>query len=136
MQWSYKTVQYELKKEGLLRNSFLDEMEVEQSLNEYGQEGWELVSLYAMQDGLMAVFKKPKNYRQTLITGHEPTIESGGAPAQKITEQRQVIMSSDEMPVVETAHERDSSRREPAVSLDDEQEDKPEEGGFGGIRIE
>ncbi len=136
MQWNYKTVQYELKKEGLLRNSFLDELEVEQSLNEYGQQGWELVSLFAMQDGLMAIFKQPLGRSYAPIAGHEPTIESAPIHQQKDTEQREVTINIETIPVVETEHERDNSWREPAVSLDDNQEDETEEGGFGGIRIE
>lgn len=59
MRWSYKTVHYELKKEGLLGSTFLDESEVELSLNEYGKAGWELVSLLETLDGLVAVFKQP-----------------------------------------------------------------------------
>jgi len=59
MRWSYKTVHYELKKEGLLGSSFLDESEMEISLNEYGKSGWELVSMLETMDGLIAVFKQP-----------------------------------------------------------------------------
>lgn len=59
MRWSYKTVHYELKKEGILGNSFLDEPEIELSLNQYGKAGWELVSLLETIDGLIAVFKQP-----------------------------------------------------------------------------
>lgn len=59
IRWCYKTVHYELKKEGFLGAAFLDESEVEQSLNEYGQAGWELVSITETQDGLIAVFKQP-----------------------------------------------------------------------------
>jgi hypothetical protein len=59
MRWCYKTVHYELKKEGFLGSSFLDETEVEQSLNEYGQSGWELVSVTETQDGIIAIFKQP-----------------------------------------------------------------------------
>ncbi|MFT5698856.1 MAG: hypothetical protein ACI8ZB_001712 [Desulforhopalus sp.] len=59
MRWSYKTVHYELKKEGLLGSSFLDESEVELSLNEYGKSGWELISMLETMDGLIAVFKQP-----------------------------------------------------------------------------
>ena len=58
MRWSYKTVHYDLRKEGLLGNAFLDESEVEQSLNEYGKAGWELVSILETQEGLLAVFKQ------------------------------------------------------------------------------
>ncbi len=59
MRWSYKTVHYDLKKEGLLGNSFLDESEIELSLNQYGKAGWELISLLETLDGLIAVFKQP-----------------------------------------------------------------------------
>ncbi len=59
MRWSYKTVLYELKKEGLLGSTFLDESEMEFSLNEYGKAGWELVSVLETLDGVVAVFKQP-----------------------------------------------------------------------------
>jgi len=59
MRWSYKTVHYGLKKEGFLGSAFLDEAEVERSLNEYGQAGWELVSMMETQEGLIAIFKQP-----------------------------------------------------------------------------
>lgn len=59
MRWSYKTVHYALKKEGLLGSAFLDESEIEQSLNEYGKAGWELVSLLDTADGVIGVFKQP-----------------------------------------------------------------------------
>jgi len=59
MRWSYKTVHFEMKKEGLLGGAFLDESEVELSLNAYGKAGWELVSMLETLDGLIAVFKQP-----------------------------------------------------------------------------
>ena len=59
MRWSYKTVHFSLKKEGLLGSAFLDEAEIEESLNEYGKTGWELVSFMEVNDGLIAVFKQP-----------------------------------------------------------------------------
>jgi len=74
MRWSYKTVHYELKKEGLLGSTFLDESEVELSLNEYGKAGWELVAMVDTADGLIAVFKQPIS----LSTGlrHRPQEEA------------------------------------------------------------
>lgn len=59
MRWSYKTVHFSLKKEGLLGSAFIDENEIEVSLNEYGKLGWELVSFMEVNDGLIAVFKQP-----------------------------------------------------------------------------
>lgn len=59
MRWSYKTIHFELKKEGLLGGAFLDVPEIEQALNEYGRGGWELVSLIETGDGLVGVLKQP-----------------------------------------------------------------------------
>lgn len=59
MRWSYKTVHFSLKKEGFLGSVFLDEAEIEISLNEFGKSGWELVSFMEVNDGLIAVFKQP-----------------------------------------------------------------------------
>ncbi|MBL4902977.1 MAG: DUF4177 domain-containing protein [Desulfocapsa sp.] len=59
MRWSYKTVHFSLKKDGLLGSSFLDEDEIELTLNEYGKSGWELVSFMEVSDGIIAVFKQP-----------------------------------------------------------------------------
>lgn len=84
MRWGYKTVQYELKKEGLLGSSFLDEAEIEQSFNEFGQAGWELVSLFAMRDGLMAVFKQPLEMREESI---HPSDMTGRPPVTHLSSQ-------------------------------------------------
>ena len=59
MRWNYKTEHFSLKKEGLLGSAFLDEAEIELSLNEFGKAGWELVSLMEVNDGVIAVFKQP-----------------------------------------------------------------------------
>lgn len=59
MRWCYKTVHFPMKKEGFLGSAFVDEAEVELSLNEYGQSGWELTSIIETQDGVIAFFKQP-----------------------------------------------------------------------------
>ena len=59
MKWCYKTVHFELKKEGLLGSGFLDESEIELELNEFGLAGWELVSVLEVQDGIIVFFKQP-----------------------------------------------------------------------------
>ena len=58
VKWSYKTVHFELKREGLLGGSFLDEAEIEEQLNEFGHSGWELISVIEVQDGIIAFFKQ------------------------------------------------------------------------------
>jgi hypothetical protein len=125
MRWGYKTVQYGLKKEGLLGSSFLDEAEVEQSLNEFGQAGWELVSLFGMQDGLMAVFKQPLAVKVASVP--EAAVEEAAAL-------HRFSLSRREATDADTIIERKIGRREPLVSVSVEKEDKEE--GVGGIRIE
>jgi len=125
MRWGYKTIQYGLKKEGLLGSSFLDEAEMEQSLNEFGQAGWELVSLFAMQDGLMAVFKQPLTIK----------VASSQPPVTEETVVRPAFsLKSQEASDAEFRSERKTGRREPLVSVSVEKED--EEKGVGAIRIE
>lgn len=58
MKWSYKTVHFEVKKEGLLGGSFLDETEIEEQLNQFGQSGWELISVIEVQNGIICFFRQ------------------------------------------------------------------------------
>ncbi|MBU0664790.1 MAG: DUF4177 domain-containing protein [Proteobacteria bacterium] len=125
MRWGYKTIQYGLKKEGLLGSSFLDEAEVEQSLNEFGQAGWELVSLFGMQDGLMAVFKQQLEMKVAAV--HESVTE-GDAVTPCFSLKSQAVRD------LECIAERKAGRKEPLVSVVVETEDIEE--GVGGIRIE
>ena len=57
--WRYKTLHFDLKKDGILGSFFLDEEELEQSLCRHGQEGWELVAVLDVQGGLVALCKQP-----------------------------------------------------------------------------
>jgi len=125
MRWGYKTIQYGLKKEGLLGSSFLDEAEMEQSLNEFGQAGWELVSLFALQDGLMAVFKQPLAIN----------VASSQPPVKEETVGRSAFsLKSQDANDVGFRTERKVGRRETLGSTSAEKED--DDKGVGGIRIE
>ncbi len=73
MRWSYKTVHFSLKKDGLLSSAFIDENEIEITLNDFGKLGWELVSFMEVNDGLIAVFKQPFG-RDLPVIVEEPTI--------------------------------------------------------------
>jgi len=75
MKWSYKTVHFELKKEGLLGSGFLDESEIEQELNEFGQRGWELVSVLEVQDGIIAFFRQPLHLEDSYSAPQLRTVE-------------------------------------------------------------
>ncbi len=57
--WRYRTIVFEFKKDGLLGDRFIDDEEVENTLNEQGRAGWELVSATMVQDGLLTLMKQP-----------------------------------------------------------------------------
>ncbi|NLZ16800.1 MAG: DUF4177 domain-containing protein [Desulfobulbaceae bacterium] len=59
MIWEYKTVLFEFSKDGLLSDRYVDDEEMENNLNQLGQQGWELVNVSLLQDGLLAFMKRP-----------------------------------------------------------------------------
>lgn len=140
MRWSYKTVHFDLQKEGLLGNAFLDESEVERSLNEYGKAGWELVSILETQEGLLAVFKQP------ITLGRSADL------LEEESDEPRVVMrptTEPEVRPVELVPERqEASREQVAVAPVEEYEIELEEGqqpnvleekdesDIGSIRIE
>ncbi len=122
MRWGYKTIQYGLKKEGLLGSSFLDEAEMEQSLNEFGQAGWELITLFALQDGLMAVFKQPLAIKAAFSIP-EPVAE------ETIVSHRFSLKSQEGIDAEERLERKARRIRKPLVSMTVDTED--EENGVG-----
>ncbi|WP_457575220.1 DUF4177 domain-containing protein [Desulfomarina sp.] len=125
MRWSYKTVHYELKKEGLLGSAFLDESEMELSLNEYGRAGWELVSVIQTMDGIIAVFKQPLAEETSSLFHIDPVAaeekENEFDPVEKVSP-----------PVLEDFEVIDSGE-ELQQESDDEKDSSPD---VGAIRIE
>ena len=76
MKWSYKTVHFELKKEGLLGGSFLDEAEIEEQLNDVGRSGGELISVREVQDGIIAFFKQSLNLDLRTMSAAQDDVET------------------------------------------------------------
>jgi hypothetical protein len=121
MRWSYKTVTFELKKEGLLGGTFLDESEIEQSLNEFGAAGWELVSMLETRDGIIAIFKQPLG-----LVPVEPEREAVSDREEEIAAPRQPVI-----------HERVAREKKPVIgAIADPEEDVEPDSGIGSIRIE
>ncbi|MDR0477153.1 MAG: DUF4177 domain-containing protein [Desulfobulbaceae bacterium] len=75
IRWRYKTLHFELKKDGILGGLFLDEQELERSLCRHGQDGWELVAILDVRDGLVALCKQP--FAEGNIAGAEAMAASG-----------------------------------------------------------
>ena len=135
MRWGYKTVHYELKKEGFLGSAFLDEAEVEQSLNEYGRAGWELVSLMETQDGLIGVFKQPLDNGLRPLRAAETAAETAAKTAAKTDAKTDAKIIEEDIFLED---ESDALITENDIIEDEEQEErKPEkDNGLHTIRIE
>ncbi len=133
--WRYKTVLFELRKEGILGSAYLDEMEIEEALNTYGEDGWELISMLDTRDGVIAVFKQ----RQPL---------GGRPPAASLSESEPLVQAepSDELEVsalpepgevVPTrVEEVEAEERVAAEEQTSKSEPEEENSGIGSIRIE
>jgi len=57
--WQYRTVLFEFQRDGLLGDRFLDDEQVAEWLNRAGGEGWELVSVCDVKEGLLLILKRP-----------------------------------------------------------------------------
>lgn len=126
MGWAYKTIHYGLKKDGLLGGTFFDEEELEESLNDYGRSGWELISLLEVRDGVVAVFKQPVV---------ESTISPKAEKEEDIVEEQTV---EEEQPVIKQKVEIHSTPK-PDYIIEKEEVEKerePQDRDIGSIRIE
>ncbi len=136
MRWAYKMVLYPLQKDGFLGSSFIDETEMEYSLNEYGKAGWELVSLLEGVDGFRAVFKQPfAGEKDEFIPA---AIEQPIAGVAATLEDDQLGQEFPDEPAVEEELAEDSSTLQDTPSLFDteEQEADTADEDVGSIRIE
>ena len=133
MRWSYKTVHYELKKEGLLGSAFLDESEMELSLNEYGKAGWELVSVIENMDGLVAVFKQPLSLENDFNFSVEQGEEYPDIPERQVAEDA-AVLSSAEVQVEKGVQQYDFADK--GVFSRKRKKSEAGQGGIGDIRIE
>ncbi|GEM_PF-1307365 len=59
MRWQYRTILFEFQKDGLLGDRYLDDEEIDKTLNRQGKGGWELVNVALLQEGLLAFLKRP-----------------------------------------------------------------------------
>ena len=127
MRWSYKTEHFSLKKDGLLGSAFLDEAEIEVTLNEYGHAGWELVSFLEVNNGLIAVFKQPLSQGIASIDTAVPEEKAAGGETQRTTEKASFVPPLEGTSVAAQ------------FEVEEEKEDLEEAGGdaadIGSIRI-
>lgn len=84
MNWLYRTVLFEFKKDGLLGDRYIDDLEMEKVLNEYGGKGWELVSVTPVQEGLLAFFKRALPQPGTRTAAVKPATSTASSPGMAV----------------------------------------------------
>ena len=128
MLWKYRTILFELTKDGLLGDRYVDDEEMEKTLNEMGALGWELVNVNLLQDGLLAILKRPVG-ADTVAVGPavraaavaEPVDEAMAEPDEEV----------EEAPLMVTPFLRERPRptppafRQPVSAMEDEDELPP-----------
>ena len=128
MLWKYRTILFEFTKDGLLGDRYVDDEEMERSLNELGALGWELVNVTLLQDGLLAILKRPVG-ADTVAVGPavraaavaEPVDEAMAEPDEEV----------EEAPLMVTPFLRERPRptppafRQPVSAMEDEDELPP-----------
>jgi len=70
MVWQYRTMLFEFTKDGLLGDRYVDDEEMEKTLNQMGQDSWELVDVSLLQDGLLAFLKRPVGEEKLVSATH------------------------------------------------------------------
>ncbi len=101
--WQYRTIVFEFAKDGLLGERYIDDEEMEKTLNSQGLHGWELVSAVMIQDGVLAVLKRPgqKDDRDVTIQAViEPSEE------QVVYDEEQAVFSAEQIKKEEIEHIR------------------------------
>lgn len=128
MLWKYRTILFELTKDGLLGDRYVDDEEMEKTLNEMGALGWELVNVTLLQDGLLAILKRLVG-ADTVAVGPavraaavaEPVDEAMAEPDEEV----------EEAPLMVTPFLRERPRptppafRQPVSAMEDEDELPP-----------
>lgn len=130
VKWSYKTVHFELKREGLLGGSFLDEAEIEERLNDFGHSGWELISVIEVQDGIIAFFKQSLDLGLSSVAQEDSGSESDEIQKAGYAYQASRVQGTDDQYQTDEAEEiYDPYASEDTLEVDDVYDDGIYEAG-------
>ena len=143
IRWRYKTLHFELKKDGILGGAFLDETELEERLCHCGRDGWELVTVLDVRDGLVALCKQPLSEEQDHASAAEPIPASGEEAALRIiakTDGKSPVVKLpepvDRLPSLFGEPEDGDGASSDGPSIDVGAGDDDEKDGFTSIKIE
>jgi hypothetical protein len=90
MLWQYRTNLFEFTKDGLLGDKYVDDEEMEKTLNELGRQEWEMVSVSLLQDGLLVFLKRPAQEDAEFAVEQSRVAETIPPP---VTEPRPAVFS-------------------------------------------
>jgi hypothetical protein len=130
MLWQYRTILFEFTKDGLLGDKYVDDEEMEKTLNQLGGQSWELVDVTLLQDGVLAFLKRPAGEEM----GVEEIVEAVPvAPPPPIIKSRSVAAAPKVIAVEQIQEEAEPIRglerqRKPTMHNDDSD-------FIGGIKI-
>lgn len=131
MLWKYRTILFELTKDGLLGDRYVDDEEMEKTLNEMGALGWELVNVTLLQDGLLAILKRPVG-ADTVAVGPAVRAAAVAEPVDEaMVEPDEEVEEVEEAPIMVTPFLRERPRpttpafRQPVSAMEDEDELPP-----------
>ncbi len=127
-QWQYRTLLFEFQKDGLLGDKYIDDEDVEVQLNEQGVQGWELVNVALIQEGLLAFCKRPVG-SVAVNTQVLERVDPAVAPQQEPAAPESEPMSAAMLQQQEREHiqQLERKRRETMSAIDRD--------GIGGIKI-
>ncbi|NIA04903.1 MAG: DUF4177 domain-containing protein [Proteobacteria bacterium] len=107
--WQYRTILFEFQKDSLLGDKYIDDEELETTLNEQGESGWELVAVTPVREGILSFFK-----RMQQPAGAEAKPPSEGAGNKAPAAGKQTVVTAEQLQREEKEHIRrlEQERRE------------------------
>lgn len=107
--WQYRTILFEFQKDSLLGDKYIDDEELETTLNEQGESGWELVAVTPVREGILSFFK-----RMQPPAGAEAKPPSEGAGNKAPAAGKQTVVTAEQLQREEKEHIRrlEQERRE------------------------
>jgi len=136
MAWQYRTILFEFTKDGLLGDKYVDDEEMEKTLNQLGGQGWELVNVTLLQDGVLSFLKKP--VQQERVSEEPAGTFAPVAPQPSVIKPRPAA-AAPRVPVIEPAYEPEPEPEPEPIRVGERQRktgarnDEPD--FIGGIRI-
>lgn len=139
MLWQYRTELFEFTKDGLLGDKYVDDEEMEKTLNQLGSQEWELVTVTMLQDGVLAFLKRgAQGKRSEVETPPSRTVEPA-EPSSPVIQPRPPVSARTTVAATDKLRKgEEEEEREPFRGLERQRRTAPQKDDtdlIGGIRI-